>query len=302
MLTTKNKGFPVAYYKLDNKGDNKIISYLEEEENPIKDQDYLTNIDEKMIFDNDLISKLKKRYKQKEIANVKNVLKRKGALNKISKVVVDDLVDQSKKEFSFKEKKCMFLPDLEKRNVVYIAGPSGAGKSHVCSAYAQSYNLYFPENSVFLFSKKTSDPVFDNLEFIERLEVDPEVMKDLTVDDFVNTLVIFDDTHTYNDEELEAINRLQSDLMDLGRDRKVDLVITNHLLTNYNKTRQVLNEATKYCIYPSGTNFHSLKRFLNIYCGIGANGMKKLKKLGSRWVMINRFPNYIVHEKGALIL
>ncbi len=298
-LTITETDLPVAIYKGKPK-QNKIIYYKQNDESDSdENDDILEEIDENNMISDSLLKKLRKKYnKHKAERLAKSIDPENKRSNKQYK---KEIVEQSKTNFKFKHKNTMFLPGMEKRNVLYVAGPSGAGKSYVCAEYVKIYHEFHPDRPIYLFSKKGDDPAFDQHEFIERMEVNPELLSELDMDDFRETLCIFDDVHTFTGDQLKIINQLQADLMDLGRSYLCDVVITNHLLTDGQKTRQVLNEMSKMVMYPEGSSAHSINYVLKKYIGLTKKEIEKIMRLKTRWIMINRFPRYIVHQKGIYI-
>lgn len=357
MLTfTGGRGDPVAVYK-NSKGKNKIISYISphdiEEED---DEDFnLGNADVKDSLDTakyggDMFRKLIRSYREKAKQNCKDILDGEDCDDPFAKIIVKKMEKESKKDIKFKTKGCMFLPDMTKRNIVYVAGPSGSGKSYVSAEYCRCYNMFFPKRQIFLFSKKGQDPAFDVLpselgknifiridpqDIVNEQEVearlaflkvnDPEKYeeyldeekhedllklairkykkKDYEIDykAFKNSLCVFDDTHTFTKGAKDLIGQLQKDCMDLGRAANIEMVVTNHLLTEGHKTRNVLNELTKMVLFPEGSSYHQLKYVLDKQFGYDKDKVKKICQIKSRWVCLSRLPRYIVHEKGILL-
>lgn len=115
---------------------------------------------------------------------------------------------------------------------------------------------------------------------------------------FKNSLCIFDDTHTFTRGAADLIKQLQKDCMDLGRASNIEMIITNHLLTDGHKTRNVLNELTKLVLFPEATSDHQLKYCLEKQLGYSAKRTNVVKAIKSRWICFNRMPRYIVHQRG----
>ena len=56
-------------------------------------------------------------------------------------------------------------------------------------------------------------------------------------------------------------------------------------------------------IFPSGLGGRSIKYLLDNYFGLDKDQIKKIKKLNSRWVQINKgFPMSVISDKEAYIL
>jgi hypothetical protein len=196
-------------------------------------------------------------------------------------------------------------PDLDKERFTnYTSGISGAGKSTFVSTLADEYKKLYPENYVYLFSMKKEDPVFDEKGIIDRIIIDDDLInEELTLEDFKDSLVIFDDTATLPAKYRDYVDKIKAQLLECGRSQHTSVICTEHLATNGAQTRLVINECTTYTIFPHAvSNKANLERFLKKYCGFSATETRKILDLPSRWVMIkNTHPRYILCETMCYI-
>ena len=352
------KGDPVAVFK-NKKGKNKIINYISPHDIDDDDDEFdngnLANREVKDSLDTEkyggnMFKRLIRSYREEAKRNCKDIIDGEDCDDPFAKIIVKKMEKESKKDIKFKSKGCMFLPDLEKRNIVYIAGPSGSGKSYVSAEYCRCYHMFFPNRQIFLFSKKGEDPAFDVLpkelgkkifirvdprEIVKKQEIenrlaflesnDRETYEKYTDEDthedllklaikkykkkpyeinylaFKNSLCVFDDTHTFTDGEKQLIKQLQTDCMHLGRSENIEMIITNHLLTEGQKTKNILNELTKLVIFPEGTNSYHLKYILREYFSCDKNKIDRIENVKSRWVCLSKLPRYVVHERGIYL-
>lgn len=199
----------------------------------------------------------------------------------------------------------LLLPtDPKKRTVWYIAGASGSGKSYIAKGLGEMYQKLFPERSVYLISKLTEDSgTLDKMKpAAKRINIQSLVDDYPNLDEFQNCMIIFDDYDTFTGKEEKTVQKLIDDLATMGRHTNTTMLCLSHYLTNYKKTRLLLNEATNLVVYPMATSAHALGYLLKTYVGMGKEDLHDIKKMG-RWVMIYKnFPQYIVSAQHARML
>lgn len=196
-------------------------------------------------------------------------------------------------------------PRKDKREIFYVAGASGSGKSYQARGIAERYKKLFPDREIYLISKLNNDETLDTMKTgrpkrikVETLETNP--ITDIV--DFANSLVIFDDYDTFAPPMDKIILRLIDDIATMGRHHNISMMCLSHNLTNYKKTRLILNEASHYIVYPQATSFSALKNLLGNHVGMDKDEVKSLKSMG-RWVCIHKcFPQWLVSEHEAKIL
>lgn len=218
------------------------------------------------------------------------------------------------KEVKIKDGKFEVLIDPDKREIIYIAGPAGVGKSTISRSITDVYHELFPNAPIFLFSKLTDDPAFDDLQesgeiirvvINEQLIEQPiEVLEE--VDPKVGALFIFDDTDTINNKKiLERINALKRDIMEVGRHNNIYSLQTSHLIngTSKNDTRYILNELNKMIIFPGSGGYKQQRYVLENYWGMNKKDIEKLLDTDSRWLLISKnYPQYILTENKCYLL
>ncbi len=207
-------------------------------------------------------------------------------------------------DLKLKNGKLSPLPNIDTRDVLYVAGPSGSGKSTYTADYIKQVQKIYPKMPIFIFSRVNEDKVLDELKPI-RIELDEEVVADpIRPGELNNSVCVFDDIDTISDKKInEAVRKLRDDLLETGRHENVYMVCTSHQLMNYKHTRTLINEATCVTFFPqSGSSYH-IQRFLKEYCGLSKLQIEKILHLPSRWVTIGKlYPMYILYEKGCYML
>lgn len=194
--------------------------------------------------------------------------------------------------------------DPKKRQVYYIAGQSGSGKSYIAKGLGEKYKKLYPEREVYLISKLNEDETLDSMKPSppKRISIDSLVADYPKLDEFSNCMIIFDDFDTLTKDQLKAVEQLISDLAIQGRHTNTTMLILTHYLTNYKKTRLILNEVTNVVVYPMSTAFTPLKYLLMHYFGLEKEDVHQLKKLG-RWVSISKsYPQYLISQHFAKLL
>jgi hypothetical protein len=204
---------------------------------------------------------------------------------------------------------CAFLllpsPKKDKREIFYIAGASGSGKSYQVRGLAERYKKLFPERDIYLITKLPEDETLDTMKTGKPKRVKIETLLDNPIEDigiFKDSMVIFDDADTIEGALGKAVQLLIDDIASMGRHHNITMCVATHYLTNYKKTRLLLNEASHFIVYPQATSYHALKHLLSNHIGMESDDVKKLKTLG-RWVMIKKgYPQLLVSEHLAKIL
>jgi hypothetical protein len=197
----------------------------------------------------------------------------------------------------------MFDENVE-RQVFMIAGMSGSGKSTYTAGLCRTYKKQFPDNKIILFSNKPSDPVFDRLEYIERVLIDEDLLEDpITLNELEDCLVVFDDVEYNTVKEIDKeLDRIRDLILQQGRSYRCSFVYISHQANNYKQTRTILNECNSVTIFPAMTTRYSLKYLLEKYFGFDKHQITKLIKLPSRWVTIYKAPPLVLYSSGAYLV
>jgi hypothetical protein len=194
--------------------------------------------------------------------------------------------------------------DPKKRDVFYIAGASGSGKSYIAKGLGEYYQKLFPDRSVYLISKLAEDSgTLDKMKPpAKRIKIQSLVDDFPDLDEFKNCMVIFDDYDTFTGPAEKVVHKLIDDLATMGRHTCTTMLCLSHYLTNYKKTRLLLNEATHLVLYPMATSFHALSYLLKTHVGMSKDDVRDIRKLG-RWVCVYKnFPQFLVASQHARML
>jgi hypothetical protein len=196
-----------------------------------------------------------------------------------------------------------FVPDVNDRFVLYVCGQSGSGKSVYISNVVNEYHKLYPKNEVFLISPSIEDPAFDG-KFIQKIKLDYEFLNDddIAIQEFSNSLVIFDDIEGLNKVMNEKVMEILNKCLTTGRKLKISICVVNHLPTDRKKTSLYLLEATHVCFFPDFLNEKSLKYLLQEYLGLSIETIKKIMEWDSRGILFIRGkPKILLGDHNALI-
>ena len=179
----------------------------------------------------------------------------------------------------------------QEREVLYVSGMSGAGKSFWCRQYIEKYHKKYPKRLVYVFSSLTSCKTLDKLKYLKRIKInEPEFMnRNLTANDFKESLVLFDDIDVINNKKIKAKTYdIMNSCLQIGRHSQVTCLVTSHNSTNGADTKITLNEATSIVLFPKASGNKSLLYISDSYLGLDSKQAKDLKKIDGRFVCIVR--------------
>jgi len=194
------------------------------------------------------------------------------------------------------------------RDAYYIFGMSGCGKSTWCSRYALEWLREHPGQTVYLFSRKTQDPVFDGvIPTLVRIALDRKFITDHQtkgrsiadpISKYANSLVIFDDFHKIEDPMLlKAVLHLKNSMYELGRQYDIDICSIQHKGMGGAKSQVELCESTAIVCFPK-MNLGESQKVLTTYLRFTKDQMSRIfdeKGKQQRWMCIIR-PNIIVTQ------
>ena len=301
-----DEGRPKAFI---NGGEfNKEILYLNNNKNHEKKKK--VNIDEIAILIENLYRTMNGKISFKVLEQLRDaIMERRRPVNRELSRHYDHalkILDKNKnKEIVLQEGEMtpMFDTTLE-REVFMVAGMSGSGKSTYTASLCRTYKRQFPDNKIILFSNKPSDPVFDRLEYIERIVIDEDLLEDkITLNEIENTLVVFDDVEYSCNKLIDTeLDRIRDLILQQGRSYRCSFVYISHQANNYKQTRTILNECMSVTIFPAMTTRYSLNYLLSKYFGFDKQQINKICKLPSRWVTIYKSPPLVLYSSGAYLI
>lgn len=216
-----------------------------------------------------------------------------GKLNKKIISVDSDIQKNIIKNISATDGLLQHCPDPNtERQILYITGASGSGKSRYAANYIKLYKKIHPNNPIYVFSALKDDKSLDTIK-PKRIKISKETLIDdpIVMEDLKNSLVIFDDIDCISDKVLKnAVYNILNEILETGRHYFCSCILTNHLPSNGNHTRRILNECHTVTYFPHSGNSGKIKKFLMDQIGIEKEDFIRNKKSKSRWATI--FKNY----------
>jgi hypothetical protein len=198
------------------------------------------------------------------------------------------------------------IPDKGvERSIRYVTGASGSGKSYYTKQYADEYKRMYPKREIYIISSIKEDSTLDKIKNLRRIKLEGDFLtEELSAEDFKDSLVIFDDTDCLVNKAVKnKVDGILNSVLETGRHFNVEVVYTSHLACNGKDTRRILNECKSITIFPSGLGGKSMKYLLDNYFGLDKEQCKKIKKLNSRWVTIQKgFPMVVLSDKECFVL
>jgi energy-coupling factor transporter ATP-binding protein EcfA2 len=216
----------------------------------------------------------------------------------------DETAAKEYTEIPLKDGKFQQVPNenaskTSKREILYITGPSGSGKSTYTLNYLKQYKKKFKKNEIWLFSALTEDETIDKAKPKRIIIDDRLVTEPLNIEDFTDSLVIFDDIDVIKvKEHRSAVYDMLNSILETGRHFNISCIITNHLPTAGKDTRRVINECHSITYFPQAGSAGQMKRLLQDYIGLDRDTIKRIRKLNTRWATVfKNFPMCILTEK-----
>jgi len=140
------------------------------------------------------------------------------------------------------------------REILYITGRSGSGKSTYTRMYLEQYKKKYKNNPIYMFSSLKEESL-DSVK-PQRFKIDDRLHQDpIQVEDLKDSIVIFDDIDVISNRKIkEAVYNILNQVLEIGRHYKISCIVTNHLPTNGNWTRRILNESSCFVYFPASSS------------------------------------------------
>ena len=212
------------------------------------------------------------------------------------------------------------------RTTMYVAGRSGCGKSFWSAGVLRRYKKLWPDNPLWGVCKTrlADDPAYAGLpiqqlpltklkEFAAKQKeraareggsaggASGEIIDVRGAFGSNGCFILFDDWDSFEKEDKALVLAMIKDVQNLGRKLRISIIITSHLLTNYNETRGIISEAEYITVFPGAT----MPQQLNYLCqklGVAKDMISQLRRKG-RWVTIhNAAPLFILSEGECELL
>lgn len=199
-------------------------------------------------------------------------------------------------------------PDPKQFECLFIVGQSGSGKSYIALKYSEYYHQLFPNNDIYLVSSLDNDATLDQNKHIIRLPLESFMQYEPTLDEFRDSLVIFDDFETvqYTSKPLyKKITALISQVVSKGRHTNTRSVVIRHKFQNTADAcgQLILSECTHMIVYPRTCSKANLKLVLETHGVLTSKQVSDVLNMPTRWICYGKgLPNYIISENEIRIL
>lgn len=193
------------------------------------------------------------------------------------------------------------VPDDRERNILYVTGASGSGKSYYSANYIKEYVKRHSKNKVYLFSSVKDDSVLDKIKQVKRVDINlPDFLtEDFAINDFQDTLLIFDDTDCISDRRLmKKVQGILDIALQTGRHTNTFVVYTSHTACAGLQTKLILNESHSTTFFVNGMGGRAITYLLGGYLGLTKKQIEVVKSIKSRWVTILKtYPQLVMSTK-----
>lgn len=205
------------------------------------------------------------------------------------------------------------IPDLDGRINMFIPGPEGSGKSFLVELVAEQWLRMNENGEIFYFSEKKKDPLEENPidrleEYMIRVPMDIETLKNFPIERLKNNLCIFDDIDSYPKGKkgkldiFDYIMKLIKYAIDIGRADRINIITTSHVLFGGHDTRTQILGARQIAIFPTHSQLPHINKYIKDYIGCDKITASKIKQ-SPRWLIHNiRVPKYVMNEKELILL
>lgn len=210
-----------------------------------------------------------------------------------------------------------FIHERKQRIVNLVVGRSGSGKSWYMGDYARSYRANYPDNDIYIFSNiQTYDEAYDGVSGMYKIPLDFDFLdlqstigteeesdEAFKVDDFSDSLVIFDDIDVIPNKDIrEEVKKIRASCLEEGRHARIDMCAGIHELRPGLKGQMLFTEANYITIYPKFNKKVKIRDFIKNDMGFDLSETKRIMNLPSRWITFHQgAPDFFFHELGAEI-
>ena len=231
-------------------------------------------------------------------------------------LTLEDLGSEIECDHPYEDITPLFRP--KERITMFIAGCQNCGKSYYISGFLSTYRKLHPERPVFLVTGLSEKD--KHFEGFDLWKINLSHVPTLTLEDLrrrgpgaprTGSLVIFDDVDRITDDKVnKAVQKLISDILSNGRDHAtqagiadIDIIVTNHEVNDYGRTKRLLTECNYVVLFPSATVGRQMKLIID-KIGVSKGIEKQITNYKtSRSLLIHKtYPMYCVMEDKVMLL
>lgn len=237
---------------------------------------------------------------------------KKGYLN--NNLNLQALYDDGQQKLEKLEKKYFEIPPeigkieavpMQESSRIGVFGPAGVGKSTWIGNFFKKYLQYYKDNKIYIFSPKLNDPAFEKIKAVEYVKIDDSILHDpLNVDEFRDSICVFDDIESITDKKLNnAVRVFRDQCYEIGRaPYNITTIAVHHVILGNERTKVILNESDEVVLFPK-SNFAAISNLCKRYYGFTKDQLEYVRDVPSRWVVVKRsFPTTVISENAVKIL
>lgn len=210
----------------------------------------------------------------------------------------------------------VLLPE-ERENVashIHLSGPSGVGKSTWCGEYCRAFKetcaeLGTPGRVVVVSADPEDDPAIpaDGVTCDERIQITPELGA-VPLSDVASlaprTLIVFDDVEGVGRDLQDALLTFRRACVERGRKLGISTISVYHRCAGGRATRDSLNEATCFVVFPRGGLSKNTRYALTEHAGLppGFSTSLRRRHFGRAVAICTGHPRVVVGDRAAAII
>lgn len=191
----------------------------------------------------------------------------------------------------------------------YVCGETGVGKSTFIKKYIMEFKKKYPRARVLLFSSKMEDKTLDELGYIERVQIDDDILTNpYTLAEIAANskpcLTVFDDVEDFQNKKItREIERLLNEVLRNGRSYGIYSIFTHHQPADYVKTRNLIFEASHCVLFPRRSGKETYNYFLEKKMNLNKKTIDMINNLKSNFVCIKKnIPKTVIADKYILLV
>lgn len=198
----------------------------------------------------------------------------------------------------------------EYRSSFYVAAPADAGKSVYASGIIARYHKIWPDNPIYgiCATKLADDRTYKDLpikqiplDFVRKTYGEKKGLKELF--GMKGCMVLCDDWDAMEKtRDRPMVLQLIQDILNLGRKMRISIIVTSHLLNNYNQTRAIIHDSEFVTVFPRHTIPNQVRMLLNKVINLDLTATNRVFSMG-RWVTVHKtYPQFMLSEKECSLL
>ena len=165
------------------------------------------------------------------------------------------------------------------RTACFISGISGSGKSTLAVNLIKKIRRvrHDRKRPIAVFQNGTiEDPAFEDLNDIEFIDLNDERFMEIQIEDLSEYIIVFDDFEGLENKDLlKYTYNFLKNVLERTRKLEVDVIIINHMLMNYNKTKNIIFECSEYYLNIAA-NRNACIKFLKSYTELSKKQIEEL--------------------------